>query len=178
MLLRISHSPLPIPLHFPSCLWSKTNQIHSFVFDKYRAQRAPLLGSVMSAIGRRRYRIVGNPFNIELRFVALINKHSDVIRHCYSPKTLEVSHPLCRASVFQSDYKQQLDVTSKAGMKGKHVYILKHEDVSTRPEQSSSMSSAVWVWNENKIFVHLDSLSIWSNKSKWEVLHYPCICFF
>lgn len=91
ILLRISHSPLPIPPPFSSLSYGQklTKYISLYLINiEHRELRCSDL-SCQALPVEGIYRRVGNPFNIGLRFVALINNHSDVTRHCYNQKTLE-----------------------------------------------------------------------------------------
>lgn len=120
ILSRISHSPLPIPPPFSSLSYGQklTKYISLYLINiEHRELRCSDL-SCQALPVEGIYRRVGNPFNIGLRFVALINNHSDVTRHCYNQKTLEAPQKGWLASVFQYDYKKQLDVASKSGIKG------------------------------------------------------------
>ena len=91
ILLRISHSPLPIPPPFSSLSYGQklTKYISLYLINiEHRELRCSDL-SCQALPVEGIYRRVENPFNIGLRFVALINNHSDVTRHCYNQKTLE-----------------------------------------------------------------------------------------
>lgn len=108
ILLRISHSPLPIPPPFSSLSYgqklTKYISLYLINIDHRELHCSDLSCQALPVEGI--YRRVGNPFNIGLRFVALINNHSDVTRHCYNQKTLEAPQKGWLASVFQYDYKK------------------------------------------------------------------------
>lgn len=91
ILLRISHSPLPIPPPFSSLSYgqklTKYISLYLINIEHRELHCSDLSRQALPVEGI--YRRVGNPFNIGLRFVALINNHSDVTRHCYNQKTLE-----------------------------------------------------------------------------------------
>lgn len=91
ILLRISHSPLPIPPPFSSLSYgqklTKYISLYLINIEHRELHCSDLSRQALPVEGI--YRRVENPFNIGLRFVALINNHSDVTRHCYNQKTLE-----------------------------------------------------------------------------------------
>lgn len=108
ILLRISHSPLPIPPPFSSLSYgqklTKYISLYLINIEHRELHCSDLSRQALPVEGI--YRRVENPFNIGLRFVALINNHSDVTRHCYNQKTLEAPQKGWLASVFQYDYKK------------------------------------------------------------------------